>query len=160
MNITELVKAAHDNAVEHGFYECPKCGGSGKIIIHGDTYMGEPDIMEESKCPKCKGAVKQLDKNVGELLMLVVSELGEALEAHRKGRLSTCVILNVKELHDIEEFKLQFERRIKDSLQDELADAVIRIADMCGYLGIDLEKHIELKMKYNATREYKHGKRY
>ena len=53
-----------------------------------------------------------------------------------------------------------FRELIKDSLEDELADAVIRIADMCGYLGIDLEKHIELKMKYNATREYKHGKRY
>lgn len=42
----------------------------------------------------------------------------------------------------------------------ELADAVIRIADLCGYLGIDLEKAIAEKMAYNETRPYKHGKQF
>lgn len=42
----------------------------------------------------------------------------------------------------------------------ELADAVIRIADLCGYLGIDLEKAIVEKMAYNETRPYKHGKQF
>jgi NTP pyrophosphatase (non-canonical NTP hydrolase) len=42
----------------------------------------------------------------------------------------------------------------------ELADVVIRICDMCGNLGIDLEQAIELKMAYNRTRPYRHnGKR-
>lgn len=40
----------------------------------------------------------------------------------------------------------------------ELADAVIRIADLCGRMGIDLESVIREKMRYNATRPYKHGK--
>jgi NTP pyrophosphatase (non-canonical NTP hydrolase) len=39
----------------------------------------------------------------------------------------------------------------------ELADVVIRICDMCGNLGIDLEQAIELKMAYNRTRSWKHG---
>jgi hypothetical protein len=30
--------------------------------------------------------------------------------------------------------------------------------DLCGGLGVDLEKHIEMKMKYNSMRGYKHGK--
>lgn len=42
----------------------------------------------------------------------------------------------------------------------ELADAVIRIADLCGYMGIDLEAAIQEKMAYNATRPYKHGKNF
>lgn len=42
----------------------------------------------------------------------------------------------------------------------ELADAVIRIADLCGYLGIDLEAAIALKMDYNETRPFKHGKKF
>lgn len=42
----------------------------------------------------------------------------------------------------------------------ELADAVIRIADLCGHLGIDLEKVIVEKMAYNETRPYKHGKQF
>lgn len=39
----------------------------------------------------------------------------------------------------------------------ELADAVIRIADLCGHMGIDLESAIALKMEYNEGRPYKHG---
>jgi NTP pyrophosphatase (non-canonical NTP hydrolase) len=42
----------------------------------------------------------------------------------------------------------------------ELADAVIRIADLCGHLGIDLEKTIIEKMAYNETRPFKHGKKF
>jgi NTP pyrophosphatase (non-canonical NTP hydrolase) len=49
---------------------------------------------------------------------------------------------------------------IKDTVEDELADVIIRTLDLCGYLGIDIEKHVELKMRYNESREYKHGKNY
>lgn len=42
----------------------------------------------------------------------------------------------------------------------ELADAVIRIADLCGYMGVDLAAVIREKMAYNATRPYKHGKKF
>ena len=40
----------------------------------------------------------------------------------------------------------------------ELADAVIRIADLCGHMGIDLDAAITLKMEYNEGRPFKHGK--
>ncbi|MFZ7121734.1 MAG: hypothetical protein ACOWWH_12410, partial [Eubacteriaceae bacterium] len=57
-------------------------------------------------------------------------------------------------------FKDVFENKIKDTFEDELADTVIRILDLCGARGIDLERHINLKLKYNATRERMHGKNY
>lgn len=41
--------------------------------------------------------------------------------------------------------------------EDIKFEAVIRIADLCGYMGIDLEGVIREKMEYNATRPYKHG---
>ena len=40
----------------------------------------------------------------------------------------------------------------------ELADTVIRIADLCGHMGIDLESAIAIKMEYNEGRPFKHGK--
>ena len=40
----------------------------------------------------------------------------------------------------------------------ELADLVIRVADLCGFYGIDLEAVIRMKMEYNSTRPKMHGK--
>ena len=47
-----------------------------------------------------------------------------------------------------------------DTFEDELADTAIRLFDLCGGLGIDLEKQIEWKMSFNKTREKLHGKAY
>ena len=149
MTITELVEKAHDNAVKHGFYDCPYCG--------------TPDDAHHSAQCVDNYFDEDKQKNVGELLMLVVSELGEALEAHRNDRFAVNVNLyeeSISRHGNNETAQSIFERDIKDTFEDELADAVIRIADMCGYLGIDIEKHIILKMKYNESRPYKHGKKY
>ena len=71
--------------------------------------------------------------------MLIVSELGEAVEAHRSGR---------------------FGLARKDTFEDELADTVIRVFDLCGGLGVDLEKQMEWKMTFNKSRGVRHGKSY
>lgn len=73
------------------------------------------------------------DRNVGELLMLIVSEVAEGMEAHRKG-------LNDDKLTH------------RNGLEVELADAVIRIADLCGALGLDLGGAIEEKRIFNRSR--------
>ena len=101
-------------------------------------------------------------KNVGEVLMLIVSELGEALEAHRKSRKALVELFDAKAIDrtDAEDYQADFEQCIKDTFEDEIADTVIRIFDMCEGFGIDLERHIELKLEYNRTRPYKHGKKY
>ena len=39
----------------------------------------------------------------------------------------------------------------------ELADLIIRVLDTCEQYGIDIEAAIEMKIKYNETREYRHG---
>lgn len=177
-------------------------------------------------------------RNTGELLMLIVSECGEALEAHRSGK--RCRGINAigwpEQLSDKtrwpdgSEFTGSelFKAHVKDTFEDELADIVIRIADLLGskesltkwvddcdaenydgpegsfnvgeqlfevtqsiahcgyghrlsddyrvgedlqsammqcftiaqYMNIDLWKHIDLKLKYNLTRPYRHAKLY
>ncbi len=46
-----------------------------------------------------------------------------------------------------------------EGLVVELADTVIRIADLCEALGLDLEEAILKKHEFNKTRPYKHGKK-
>lgn len=101
------------------------------------------------------------EKNIGEMLCLIHSEISEALEADRKGLYcdGTQIALD-NMLKEIDFFNDTFESLIKNTFEDELADIMIRVMDLAEYKKIDLEKHIRLKMKYNSLREYKHGKKY
>jgi len=99
--------------------------------------------------------------HVGVKLMLIVTELAEAMEADR-GRGNT---LNIDQFElmvnkDPANFKEAFQLYVKDSFGDEIADALIRILDLCGGLGINIGWHVENKLKYNSTREKMHGKVY
>ncbi len=59
-----------------------------------------------------------------------------------------------------DDFLSKFNALVKNTFQDELADIMIRVMDLAEMKGIDLEKHILLKMRYNSMREHKHGKLY
>lgn len=74
---------------------------------------------------------------------LIMAEVGEAVEAART---------EMPPIHVWPDGK-------PDGECVELADAVIRIADYCRSRGWDLEKALELKLQFNTTRPYKHGKK-
>lgn len=160
-------------------------------------------------------------------LMLVISELSEAVEADRLGKWAKLDHDTIDTLQRIEgaPYAQEFLRLVKDTVEDEIADAVIRLLDLlgcllrgveltqeelnmvpaaydrstppkmltdamfvvvsgsvygiikdkefisvlspiksleqlCEHLGIDLMAHIDLKLKYNATRPALHGKKY
>lgn len=73
------------------------------------------------------------ERNKGELLMLIVSEIAEAMEAERK---------------DLMDDKLPHRK----GAEVELADALIRIFDYAGAFGLDLEGAYHEKTQYNANR--------
>lgn len=74
--------------------------------------------------------------SVGHYLMLVVSELSEAVEADRLGKIIKLTPEWVAELNrlDGEEFVQEFLRIVKDTVWDEIADAVIRMLDLLGWM--------------------------
>ena len=148
---------------------------------------------------------------------LIMTEMGEAVEADRNGRRSEDAgfkrALTFGASNKDEYFKACYKEFIRGSIEEEFADVVIRVLDMAQevhgdkmrwlgsypygqvydeqksfvenswifthdvlnwgtmnisdcisfmydwaqHLGIDLDKHIEWKMKYNELRPYKHG---
>lgn len=75
-----------------------------------------------------------ITRNVAEMLCLIHSEVSEALEGFRKN-------LNDTHLTD------------RQMIEVELADVLIRVFDLAGYLELDLGQSYRRKLVYNATRE-------
>ena len=76
---------------------------------------------------------KRIDRNTGEILMLIVSEIAEGMEGHRKS------LMDDKLPH-------------REMLEVELADAIIRIFDLAGSRGYDLGGAIAEKLAFNLQR--------
>lgn len=65
-------------------------------------------------------------------MMLVVSEIGEMVEADRKNRHTDKRLFILSDA----DFCSAFSEHVKDTFEDEMADVVIRLCDFCGSLGI------------------------
>ena len=86
--------------------------------------------------------------NIPEKLALIHSEVSEALEAYRVSL----------DLGDLASYPLDGNKPI--GFASELADILIRVFDLAGYLGIDLTYAVQMKHNYNITRPYRHGNKH
>lgn len=83
-----------------------------------------------------------VERNAGESIALIHSELSELLEGLRKGNPPS---------DKIPEFS---------QAEEEAADVVIRLFDLAGGSKWRLAEAIVAKMAYNVNRPYKHGKQF
>lgn len=113
-DMRQLAQRIHENARNKGFWKDYAEVELMKPVLRHETYLA------------------QYLNCVGQRLMLITSEVGEAEEALRK--------------NDMENF------------QEEIADIVIRCFDLAGGLDFDLVEEMNKKHQVNLAREYKHGK--
>jgi NTP pyrophosphatase (non-canonical NTP hydrolase) len=163
MSLNRLAEEIHVNNCEKGFW-----GSEAKADAENNPGLRSPDGW---------------GRNFGELLMLVVSEAAEALEHWRDGKAVGQTLWSVS-MHpgDAERLGLpeQYELRVlsdwaateagrqrlraagadvkPDGIPSELADILIRVLDICGAWGIDIDTVIRTKVLYNATRPGLHGR--
>ena len=76
----------------------------------------------------------KIERNIGELLCLIHSEISEAMEGARKGSMDTHL-------------------KHKSMMEVELADAIIRIFDLAESKGFNLGQTIYEKLEYNRSRK-------
>jgi len=71
------------------------------------------------------------ERHIPTLLCLIHSEVSEALEGFRHGD--------------------------RKNVAEELADTIIRVLDLAGGLGIDIDAEVEAKLAKNRERGFRHG---
>ncbi len=103
--------------------------------------MNINELVKESHDRAVRKGWYDEPRTFGDAIALIHSEGSEALEAFRKGELQTYL------RHDGK----------PEGVPAELADMVIRVCDLAGHLGIDLEQEIALKSAFNETRSHRHG---
>lgn len=89
------------------------------------------------------------EQDIPQKLMLVVTELAEAMEEFRKPEFNPAHVY----------FNQDAQGEMKpEGFGIELADAIIRLLHLAEHLQLDMNDLIAVKMTYNESRPYKHGK--
>ena len=87
----------------------------------------------------CKHGFHETEHSDEHWMMLIMTEISEAVNADRKGQHALVEEFNrTLKVTDFG-FKNTFERCIKESVEDELADVVIRCLDFSGLKNIDID---------------------
>jgi hypothetical protein len=99
-------------------------------------------------------------ENINQKLLLAISEICEAQEELRDGR-------KIDEIYYTSHGETIIESKESNKLENkpcgfpvEVADAIIRLLDICGAFNIDIEEIIDMKLAYNKTRPAKHGRKF
>lgn len=154
--ILELVRISGENSRDHGFHE---------------------DFPGADLPPEAWVDPKEMRRAIAEKLDLIHSEISEALEEVRKGHPAGLIYFTqtIKYLDDAGrkvEHTIIHEEQAYDEAGNpqykpegfivEIADAMIRQADLTYLLGLDrvLPHALHIKHEYNATRPFKHGKKF
>lgn len=157
VTITGLVKLAGENSGAHGFHD--DWPGEGYPTLTGTDIPAAHVRPEE-----IAGHQRQVGLAITEKLALIHEEVSEALGEIRSGHEAGEVYyrmpdktISATQMHD-QDYGEPLGK--PEGFGVELADAVIRIADLAYLTGIDLEALVLEKAEYNATRPFKHGRKF
>lgn len=135
MNLTDLAKEVHENAVAHGWWDEEPSFGDVIALCHSEL----SEALEEHRDGR---PMIYFPCNAGGVCC---EEDGSAHCGSRP--------------YDPEKPNAPCTAQSKkpEGVAVELADCILRILDYCGKAGIDIEDIIIRKHEYNKARPYRHG---
>src|SRR5688500_17292372 len=125
LKLNDTAKEIHEENKEKGFW-LDRVRVPIKMIESGRFTDREVEFV--------RGCIKS------QMLILSISEICEAQEAHRLGRTANVHAYEASAKHSNDLEKAAFELFIKDTPEDEISDAIIRLLDYAAGNGIDVEK--------------------
>lgn len=117
--LDKWIKESYEIDVIWGDYECPECGGDGI-------------------CEHCNDTGIDPEKNIAELLMNVNIELCGAVVAYREERFCKYIDRYFSYSEYPQAQKDFFIRNILDTFEDRISNAFIKLFEICGYKGSEL----------------------
>lgn len=130
MNINELAKEVHENAVAHGWWEKPPTLPEALCLIHAELSEALEEYREGNPLIYGTCALAAEDcKFSGVCDRVGRPGEGEGIDGPCK----------------------------PEGIAVELADVILRTLDLMAALGVDVDAVVMAKHKYNLGREYKHG---
>ena len=131
MNINDLAKEIHENAIAHGWWDEPRSFGDIIALCHSEL----SEALEEYRSNKPKIYYHCILNDAASEDKCVDYDGDCCFKSSEAG----CV------------------KAKPEGTAVELADCIIRILDYCGHEKIDIEEIIKIKHEFNKTRPYKHG---
>src|SRR5574341_372234 len=122
-------------------------------MLKADSISTISELVEHAHQTAKRKGFYDPPSSFGEMIALVHTELSEALEAFRAPghKLNEIWFTDAADQDD---------NRISkpEGVPIELADTIIRIADMCAHFKIDLAQAIRMKSAFNEKRPHRHGR--
>ena len=130
MNLNQLAKEVHENAVSHGWWDTPPSIPEALCLIHSELSEALEEYREGKPLVYGTCALAAEDCRFSGVCDRV-GQPGEAGEIEGPCK--------------------------PEGIAVELADVILRTLDLMAHLGVDVDAVVMAKHRYNLGREYKHG---
>ncbi len=167
MNLSELAKEIHANAVEHGWWESERSFGEVIALCHSEL----SEALEEYRNGHGLAEVyyngdkpEGVPVELADCIIRILDYCGYVnLECDDKGAQSRVISYYCKNLNDFGDvisamhLQLSMSRDYTDYGNFYLIVCIHYILQYCEWAGIDIDAVVRLKIEYNKTRSYRHG---
>jgi len=156
MELKELLQQSHQSYKDSGFWS--------DYDTIKNIMKNNPELFTKHQIEQVKYAF------ISQKLSIIQKEISDSLSSlrigknYKGGKENLDKIIELSKIISEEQtdpqifFKGSYITHVKDTFEDEMATAFIKLCDLCEKIDLDIEKFILMKLAFNKTRTEKHNK--